>query len=99
MVFSLFFPCSVWGGREPTAALAERTRDESRQTFRLGGYPIRQAIAHTEQAVLFGFYLIHNVFFLRQSLASSRRQRGRVLLAGRSCGLPRSSPRCRRGRE
>ena len=58
MGFSLFFPCYVWGGRAPTAALAERTRDESRQTFRLGDYPIRQAIAHTEQAVFNGFYQI-----------------------------------------
>ena len=26
MGFSWFFPCSVWGGREPTAALADKTQ-------------------------------------------------------------------------
>ena len=40
--FSLFFPCFVWGGREPTAALEEKARDES-FAFRLAVYPIRRA--------------------------------------------------------
>ena len=75
MGFSRFFPCSVWAGGEPTAALAERTRDESRQTCRLGDYPIRQAIAHTEQAVFNGFYPYksEDVFYTNSANCSASR--------------------------
>ena len=59
--FSRFFPCSVWGGREPTAALAEKARDEI-SAFRLVLYSIRRALAHTEQAIFNGFYQIACIF-------------------------------------
>ncbi|MFW5586549.1 MAG: hypothetical protein ACOCNH_08215 [Bacteroidales bacterium] len=57
MGFSLFFPCSVWGGRAPTAALADKARDESRKTFRLGIYQIRQAAGPHRTSGFYGFYL------------------------------------------
>ena len=55
--FYLFFPCSVWGGREPTAALAERTRDGSRKAHWLGDYPIRQAVRTTQNKLLFMVFI------------------------------------------
>lgn len=36
MGFSWFFPCSVWGGREPTAALADKTQGGNRRFSDLG---------------------------------------------------------------
>ena len=103
MGFSWFFSCSVWAGGEPTAALAERTRDEmackrvqssllelpsaadimkSRQTFRLGDYPIRQAIAHTEQAVFNGFYPYKSEDVIYTNSASCSASRAASLRAG-----------------
>ena len=55
MGFSLFFPCYVWGGRAPTAALADKARDKNRQVFRLGIYQIRQADRPTQNK---WFYLV-----------------------------------------
>ena len=36
MGFYWFFPCSVWGGRKPTVALADKTQGENRRFSDLG---------------------------------------------------------------
>ena len=62
--FSLFFPCSVWGGRKPTAALSDKARDES-SAFRLVVYPIRQADRSTQNKLFFMVFIrINNPLFL-----------------------------------
>ena len=58
------FCLSFVGGREPTAALDDKARGESRKTFRLEVYHLMRAIAHTGQAVLIVFVLIiQQVYF------------------------------------
>ena len=72
MGFSLFFPCSVWGGRVPTAALAEKARDESRKTFRLGIYQIRQADRPTQNKLFFMVFILKYYQFIKLTISSLR---------------------------